>query len=559
MLTSLHIRNFTLIGELSIDFHPGFSVITGETGAGKSIIVGAIGLVTGNRADVKCIKSGADKCVVEAHFDLSGYEWKELFEQNDMEYDGDDCILRREVSLNGKSRAFINDTPASLAQLRLLGERLIDIHSQHQNLLLRQENFQLGVVDTVADDADLLADYKSLYQRLAREKERLRLLTEKIQADKANEDFMRYQLNELAEMHLQRDEQGELEQSVETLSHVEEIKSSLYKAGCHLDGDEANVMQMVKEASQALHTIESLHPMAGELAARLDSAYIELKDISQEVDEAAETVDFEPERLQQLQDRLDAIYALQQKHHVSSENELIDIYQDLKQKVEDIDDGENILLQQQQVVRESEANARAAAARLSERRRDAAGKIEQKMQDYLIPLGIPHVQFKVRLAAKEFSPDGADAVAFLFSANTSTSAEPISQVASGGEIARVMLSLKAMISATVKLPTVIFDEIDTGVSGRVAEKMACIMRDMGNNHRQVISITHLPQIAALGEQHYKVEKSEQADGTMSRVTMLTAEERVTEIAQMLSGSDVTEAAMSNARTLLANANAKLNE
>ncbi len=550
MLKQLYIQNFTLIDELDIAFHPGFSVITGETGAGKSIILGAIGLLLGNRADVKAIKSGKSKCVVEAHFDLSRYDMQAFFRDHDIDEDADDCIIRREINSNGKSRAFINDTPVPLTVIRDLGEQLVDIHSQHQNLLLNKEDFQLNVIDIIADDKKQLADYQSAYSAYNEAEKRLQSLQEEIARNKENEEFMRFQEKELDEAALVEDEQTEKEKELETLNHAEEIKSGLYEANHAFNEDEEGIVERLKDVSYALSRIETVYPDIKDINRRIDSSYIELKDIAQDISDRLENFDFDTERQEMITERLDQIYSLERKFHTESVKELIEIRDHLKEQLQHIDHGDEELAERQADVDQKRKACEEKSTRLTAIRQKAATKIEKEMRQRLIPLGIPNVRFEIQVTSKPLSPNGCDKVCFLFSANKSTPVQPVSQVASGGEIARVMLSLKAMISGAVKLPTIIFDEIDTGVSGRVAEQMAQIMQEMGNHDRQVISITHLPQIAALGTTHYKVSKEETPTGTISRMVMLTPEQRIQEIAQMLSGSNISEAAIQNAKTLL---------
>ena len=550
MLKQLYIKNFTLIDELNIQLHPGFSVITGETGAGKSIILGAIGLLLGNRADTKAIKAGKDRCIIEAHFDLSRYHMEQFFTDNDIDLDPADTIIRRELTAAGKSRAFINDTPVSLIRMRELGEQLVDIHSQHQNLLLQKEDFQLNVVDVIAQDDKQRNAYQKVFRQYRNANEQLQQLKEEIAKSRENEDFLRFQYKELDDAHLQANEQEELEQEAETLSHSEEIKTALYNADNALSGEEGSVLEMLKSTGQQLADIKEVYPEVAELTERMDSCYIELKDIAQEISSQVDNVDFDPNRLDDINDRLDTIYRLQQKFHVENIAKLLEHQDHLKEQLSHIDNSDEDVEALTRQVEELLEKAQKEAATLTEIRKKAAKKIETEMKQRLIPLGIPNVRFEISFAEKPLSADGADKVSFLFSANKSTLLQPVSQVASGGEIARVMLSLKAMISGAVKLPTIIFDEIDTGVSGKIAEKMANIMEEMGNLERQVISITHLPQIAALGSHHYKVSKEETPSGTLSHLTELSAEERIQEIAQMLSGSDITEAALANAKELL---------
>lgn len=553
MLKKLHIRNFTLIDKLEMDFYPGFSVITGETGAGKSIIIGAIGLLLGNRADARQVKNGTEKCVIEATFDLSIYHSEALkgfFDNYDLDYEPEACILRREVNATGKSRAFINDTPVNLTILRELGEQLIDVHSQHQNLLLNKEDFQLNVVDIMAHDKNELADYQSTFKKYRDAVAALEELKQSIEKNRESEDFLRFQQNELSEANLAEGEQEELEQTSEIMSHAEEIKSALHQADAMLYDDEAGIVSQIRAISTLLHGIEDMFPKAKELAERLDNCFIEMKDISQDVSSEMDDVEFDPQKLNEINARLDTIYTLQQKYHATTVAELVAKLNEINAQLATIDCSDEELQECRQTVERLKTECAQKAEKLTSSRKKAAAKVETELQKLLIPLGIPKVRFKVDINNIEFGPSGADKVVFLFSANSSTQMQPVSQVASGGEIARVMLSLKAMISKAIGLPTIIFDEIDTGVSGRVAEQMAHIMRDMGDTHRQVICITHLPQIAAFGTTHYKVSKEETASGTISRMQKLTDEERVTEIAQMLSGSDISQAAIDNAKSLL---------
>ena len=552
MLKQLYINNFTLIDTLDIQLNPGFSVITGETGAGKSIILGAINLLLGQRADTKCIKQNTRKCIIEAHFDISRYAMQPFFNENGIDYDADDCILRREISPTGKSRAFINDTPVSLTVIRSLGGQLIDIHSQHQNLLLNEDNFQLDVVDIIADDRPLLEQYKSRFTEYKAVMKELKRLKEEAVENKKNEDFMRFQLKELTDAELRHGMQEELEQESDMLSHVEEIKSALYNVESLLgeSSGEDGITDKLKEAVRSLENITEIYPETKSMAERLDSCYIELKDILQEISSSTANIDFDPQRLETVNTMLDKIYSLEKKHCVSTVEDLLSIQAGLESKLNKIDNGDDeiaaMLENEQQLAKERGS----LAEKLTKARLEAAKAIEREIPQRLIQLGIPNVRFAVKLEQKELGPDGRDRASFLFSANTSTQMQPVAQVASGGEIARVMLSLKAMISGAVKLPTIIFDEIDTGVSGKVAEKMAEIMQEMGHSERQVISITHLPQIAAKGSTHYKVYKEEGENGTTSKMRTLTSDERITEIAQMLSGSEITEAAISNAKELL---------
>lgn len=550
MLKQLYIQNFTLIDEMNILFHPGFSVITGETGAGKSIILGALGLLKGNRADTKQIRQGEERCVIEAHFDIRQYDLKDFFLENDLDDDPHDCILRREININGKSRAFINDTPASLSVMKDLGERLIDIHSQHQNLLLNKEDFQLHVVDILTKDEDTLRKYQESYQNYKKEQTILEEMIAKMSKDQENEDYLRFQLQELSDAALSEGEQEILEQEISTLEHAEEIKSALYLSQNLISNESNGIIETLNQVSQQLQKIEQIYTPVQEISQRMESCYIEMKDLLQEITAQGEQVSYNPQQLEQSQARLDTINTLEHKYHVVSIAELIAYQQKIQEQINLLDHSDEEIQKQKDIVAKLLDNCTQQAERLTTIRKKAAKTIESEMKARLVPLGIPKINFKVDIKPKELSANGKDSVSFLFSANTNSPLSPVSQVASGGEIARVMLSLKAMISGAVKLPTIIFDEIDTGVSGSVAEKMAHIMDEMGNNHRQVISITHLPQIAALGKNHYKVSKTETPNGTISNMTPLNEQQRIEEIAQMLSGSNITKAALANARELL---------
>ena len=548
MLKHLYIKNFTLIDELNIDFFSGFSVITGETGAGKIIIVGAVGLLKGNRADIKSIKANRDKCIVEATFNISAYDMKNLFDEHDIDYDENECIIRRELNNNGKSRAFINDMPVPLTTMKAIGECLIDVHSQHQNLLLNQEDFQLNIIDIIAQSQ--LALYSQAYNHYREANKQLALLKETIEKNNDNKDFMRFQLNELENMQIKDGELESIEQEVDLLGHAEEIKGALYDAYSNLSNDDSGVVNNLKTALKRVEDIVNVYPDLSDTSARMESCYIELKDIMQELGRKADNIEHDPQRLASLTERLDALNNILHKYHVTSESELLAIQADLSKQLFMIDNADEELAEMERKANELLQQCTDQAALLTQQRTKAIAEVEQKMLEKLVPLGIPNARFKVNIEPKPLSNDGCDKITFLFSANKSTDLQPVSLVASGGEIARVMLSLKALVSGAVKLPTIIFDEIDTGVSGSVAEKMAQIMYEMGQNNRQVISITHLPQIASIGSKHYKVLKEETAEGTTSTMTLLNMDERVEEIAKMLSGSNISQAAIDNAKTLL---------
>ena len=541
MLRSLYIQNYALIEKLDISFGAGFSVITGETGAGKSIILGAIGLLLGQRAEVKAIRQGASKCVIEARFDISAYGMEPFFEENELEYE-EECILRREVYASGKSRAFINDTPASLVQMKELGEQLIDVHSQHQNLLLNKEGFQLNVLDILSHNDEQLSVYQSLYREWKQTQQDLADLIARAEQNKADEDYIRFQLEQLEEANLSAGEQEELEQETDTLSHAEEIKAGLFRVGQLLTSDEGGLLAGLKESLNTMLGLQKVYSPATELAERLESTYIELKDVSQEVSSQEEDVEFNPERLEEVNDRLNLIYTVE---------ELLALTEEYAAKLAAITSYDERIGELTTLCDTLYNKVKKQAAVLTKARTGAAREVEKQMASRLVPLGMPNVRFQVEMGMrKEPGVHGEDTVNFLFSANKNGALQSISSVASGGEIARVMLSIKAMIAGAVKLPTIVFDEIDTGVSGEIADRMADIMQEMGEQDRQVISITHLPQIAARGCAHYKVYKQDNETETNSHIRSLADEERVEEIAHMLSGATLTEAALNNAKALL---------
>lgn len=552
MLQSIHIQNYALIETLDIRFGSGFSVITGETGAGKSIMLGAIGLLLGQRADSKAIKDGATRCVIEATFDISAYGMEQFFERNELEYDRE-CILRRELLASGKSRAFVNDTPAPLSVMKELGEKLIDIHSQHQNLLLNNETFQLNVIDSIAGNREELDTYQSAFVRyrdLCRESERIAVLAAQ---SKSDEDYLRFQLQQLDDASLKEEEQETLEQEADLLNHAEEIKAGLYRTEQTLSGDDTNLLGMLKECLNILQGVQKVYPSAADLVKRMESNYIDLKELAYEISTAQESIEFNAGRLDYVNERLNLIYTLEQKHRVSSTAALLALADGYRQKLNEIDSYDEQLAALEKQKTEQYTKVKELAGALTAKRTVAAEIIRKKMQERLAPLGMPNVRFAVELSPRpEPGPDGADHAAFLFSANKNAGLQNLSSVASGGEIARVMLSLKALIAGATELPTIIFDEIDTGVSGEIADKMAAIMEEMGRC-MQVISITHLPQIAARGAEHYHVYKQEGETSVSSHIRRLSPDERIDEIAHMLSGAVLTDAAVNNARVLLAHA------
>jgi DNA repair protein RecN (Recombination protein N) len=551
MLKSLFIRNYALIDALDIRFEDGFSVITGETGAGKSIILGALSLVLGERADIKSIQTGKDKCAIEAVFDLSTYHLERFFEENDLEYDATECMFRRELHRSGKSRAFINDSPVSLSVVKELGDRLIDVHSQHRNLLLADTHFQLNVVDLMAQSQNQLSEYRNEYQEYLSVCDALAGLKEQALKTKNEEDFIRFQHDELSEAKLKAGEQEELEQERETLSHAEEIKTALYRVTGLLDGENTvSAVSALKEALAVVEQLEDCFPKAVGYAERLRNAYFDILDLASETGVLKDDVDFNPERLEWIHERLNIVYSLLQKHKLSSVAELIARREDLSAQLIAIDSFDEELEALERRRKDLYGRLTERAAGITGLRISASERIEQQILERLLLVGMPNARFQLAFTSKDkLSPDGADEVAFLFSANKNEPLKPVAQTASGGEISRLMLCVKAMIADYAALPSIIFDEIDAGISGEVADKTADIMQDLGRK-MQVITITHLPQVAAKGNAHYFVYKEDTPERTYTRIRRLDDPERIDEIARMLSGAQVTRSAVDNARVLL---------
>ena len=550
MLKSLSIENYALIDSLNIEFAPGFSVITGETGAGKSIILGALSLILGQRADARQIKQGENKCLVEGVFDVSKYDLKSLFDEHDWVYEGETCILRREIWANGKSRAFLNDSPVYLNDLKALGDRLIDIHSQHQNLALNDRQFQLLVVDALADTRLLRGEYVSAFRSFRSAAKVLADLKEASRKNKEEEDYLRFQYAALSEAALREGEQEELEAELEALTHSEEIKSGLFAVTNLLSGEDQNVEAMLKSALESVRNIQSVFPKADEIVQRLESAYLDLKDLRSETERLFDEIEFNPDRQQLVEDRLGVIYDLQKKHSVATVRQLIELRDNIGSKLQNIDSMEEKISSAENILSEKREQLFDLARRLSEKRLAAISDIEKELTSRLSYLGMPNARFECRITPKQ-QPDetGMDDVQFLFSANKNTDLLPVSQIASGGEISRLMLCVKAMIAGATALPTIIFDEIDTGTSGEMADKMGRIMQDMSRN-MQVIAITHLPQIASKGDFHYIVYKKDTEDSTQTYMRQLSSEERITEIARLLSGAETTAQAIENAKVML---------
>lgn len=550
MLRSLYIKNYALIDSLEIDFEPGFSVITGETGAGKSIILGALSLILGQRADMKAIKQGESKCVIEGSFDVSAYDLRAFCEEKGIDYDPDSYILRREILSTGKSRAFINDSPVSLTDLKELGSQLIDIHSQHQNLLLSDTRFQMQVVDALAGNKELLSRYQQAFHQYKQSEKALAELREAVRKSKEEEDYLRFQIESLTEAALQEGEQEELENELETLTHAEDIKSALFKIHSLLSDDDKGIVLGLKEGLNTSQQLSKVYARSEEISERLQTAYIDLKDLASEMDKLANDVEFNPERLAFIESRLDLIYTLQKKYHVNAVSELLALYEEFKQKIENIESSDQQVEALEKEVHEKSEKVFALAKQLTDSRTSITDSFEKELTDRVAYLGMPNIRFRSEIITEKH-PNiyGLDSVLFQFSANKNVPLQPVAEIASGGEISRLMLCLKSMIAGATALPTIIFDEIDTGVSGEIADKMGEVMREFGNN-MQVLAITHLPQIAAKGKAHYKVYKSDDEHTTTTNLVRLSEEERLTEIARMLSGSTVTEAAIQNAKVML---------
>ena len=549
MLKSLYIKNYALIDSLEIDFESGFSVITGETGAGKSIILGALSLILGQRADAKSIKQGESKCVIEGYFDISDYNLTEFFENLEIDYEPT-CLLRRELLSSGKSRAFVNDTPVTLSDLKELGSQLIDIHSQHQNLLLGDTRFQMQIVDTLAGNKKLLKEYQAAFDDYKKAQKALDDLRNLSKRGKEEEDYLRFQYESLKTVALKSGEQEELEEELETLNHSEEIKIALYKIHSLLTDDEHGIVTALKDSLNTSQSLVDIYPKSEDIVQRIENSYIDLKDLGTEVERMGENIEFDPERLSLIQTRLDTIYTLQKRHSVDTIAQLIAIYEDLEHKIENIDSyDEQVEAIEKDLLLKTEKML-VLAKQLTDSRKAITGKFEKELVEKVAYLGMPNVQFKCEIIAEE-QPNlyGMDDLLFLFSANKNVPLQPVAEIASGGEISRLMLCLKSMIAGAKALPTIIFDEIDTGVSGEIADKMGIIMKDMGTK-MQVIAITHLPQIAARGKAHYHVYKSDSDDMTTTNLSRLSDKERLEEIARMLSGTTMTEAAIQNAKVLL---------
>ncbi len=550
MLKHISIRNFALIERVEVDFSAGFSVITGETGHGKSVFLGAISMLLGQRSDAKAIRDGADRCVIEGCFDISDFAMQGWFEENDLDYDNE-CIVRREVATSGRSRAFVNDTPVSVSQLKELGARLVDIHSQHQNLLLGDRNYQLRVLDVLSGNKVLLGSYKERYDEYRALNSELKKLKEVLENSRRDEEWLRFQLEELEDAKLSEGEVEALEQEMSELSHAEEIQAALYGAYNGINGDENNLLQALRESANVLSRISSHYGAANEMSERLENCYIELKDCCCEIEQRAERVQYSPDRLDFVERRLAMIYDLQKKHRVDSVSALMALAADFSSRLDKIECGDDDIRTLERRIDALGKELTGLAGEITKSRKESAMHLQKEMVAILVNLGMPMIRFEVDFAATDgFTSLGCDVITFLFSANSSSAPQPLCDVASGGEMARVMLALKSLVASNGSQPTLIFDEVDTGVSGVLAERMGRMMQQMGCANRQVLSITHLPQVAALGTRHYKVHKEETANGTVTDIIELAQQERVREIAQMMSGEVLTDAAMNAANLLL---------
>jgi len=550
MLQALAIQNYTLINQIEIEFNNGFSIITGETGSGKSILLGALGLVLGQRPETNILKDKDRKCVIEANFNITKYRLQKFFSESDMEYE-EETILRREILPNGKTRAFVNDSPVSIKLLKELGLRLIDIHSQNQNLSLGDSEYQMGIVDTYAQHAPLLNDYQNQYEAYQNIKRELKDQEEIARKEKSDLDYYQFQLQQLLDANLEEGEQVGLESELETLNHGEEIKTNLFKASNLLNEGEVAIISLLKEARSAIGQVQTVFSEGEEFYERFESSCIELQDLASELERSYETMEFDPSRISFLNERLDVIYGLQQKHRVDSVEDLINIREDLDEKVRKISSSDELIEELKLQLQKQDLKLAKAAEKLSKSRKSVIPEIEKSLESQLVQLGMPHAKINFEQSnAEEYQYLGRDIIRILFSANKNGQLEEISKVASGGEMSRLMLSIKSLISASTALPSIVFDEIDTGVSGEIADKMGVVMRDMAENI-QVISITHLPQIASKGNYHYKVYKADDELETYSNIVLLDKESRIEELAKMLSGADMTQAAMENAKVLLA--------
>ncbi|MCU0474060.1 MAG: DNA repair protein RecN [Bacteroidales bacterium] len=552
MLVKLYVQNYALIKDLDVELEDGLTIITGETGAGKTILLGALSLILGTRADSSVLLKKNEKCVVEGTFRIEEYDLSEFFTSNELDYEPV-TNLRREINPAGKSRAFINDTPVTINLLKELGDRLIDIHSQHQTLMLHDNSFQLNVIDSFAGTSKLKTEYKQVYSDYRKLKQEYKEASGKADKNRTDLEYFQFQLTQLEEAKLVEGEQEELEKEQELLSHAEEIKLGLSSASTIFSSDSNSILILLREARMNLDKVKDFLPRGDEIFARTESSYIELNDLAREIEKLAATIDADPHRLAHVNDRLDTIYSLILKHRVNTLNELIIKREELRQQVKSIITSDEHLTELETLFKEATASLKALADDISGKRRSTLQNVENRITDLLKQLGMPNARFRISLTRlDDFAPSGYDYVDFLFSANKQVEPENLAKIASGGELSRVMLCLKSLLTKNNNLPTIIFDEIDAGVSGEIADKVGQILAGMGK-YMQVVNITHLPQVASRGTKHYHVYKDDTGDSTITRIKLLTHDERILEVARLLSGSEVTETAIKNAKELLQSA------
>ena len=551
MIESLHISNYALIDKIDIDFHVGLNIITGETGAGKSIILGALSLILGERADTKVVRDNQKKSVIEAIFSARGYKTLEQYcSENEIDWDNEQCILRREITPNGRSRAFVNDTPVSLTQLQFIAQQLVDIHSQHQNQLLSSADYQLNVIDNLAKNENLLKEYSSRYSAFRNAVRKLKTTRNLIEQNNSEEEFMKFQLQHLERMNLVAGEQSELEKERDMLANMTDIKMRLESALAALTHDNINALSLIKEASDSCSHLSSILPNIEELTSRLEASRIEIQDITETLSEYDNNLNADPNDLDAIEQRLSEIYSLQHRHNVNSVEELISIREEIKEKLNAIENSEDVLKQLEVEAKQAQRYALEIAKEISSARKKEAEIFAKMLTERALPLGMKNLQCKVDVTnTTSLQPNGIDNIEFLFAFNKNQQLMPIGGKASGGEISRLMLSIKSIIADKMQLPSIIFDEVDTGVSGDVASRMGEMMHNISRNI-QVIAITHLPQVAAKGDWQYKVYKEDDDTTTQTQIKQLTTDERINEIAIMLSGSTIEDTAIANARSLL---------
>ncbi len=550
MLKSLYISNYALIDTVDIDFHSGFNIITGETGAGKSIMLGALSLILGGRADLKAVRDSGKKSVIEAVFDVAGYPaLKDYCEANDIEWDDSVCILRREIAPAGRSRAFINDSPVTLDLLSHVAMQLVDIHSQHQNQLLTSPEFQLQILDNLAGNSQLARDYAKRYQVYRAAVKRLHETKKKIEQNRSDEDFTRFQLEQLDELKLKPGEQEQLEHDRDLLSNMTDIKLTLNGALDALSNGSSNVLSLLGDASGYCEELTKILDDSENMAERLESARIEIQDIAETLAAYDSNLQADPDELEAIETRLNTIYSLEHKHHVDTVEQLIELRESLRERLEELENSSFTVEELEKEARRAKALAKEMALQLSKKRHEEGLMCEEVLRENGVPLGMKNLHVKVDRKTGDLTPSGIDKVELLFAFNKNQPLMPVGGTASGGEISRLMLSIKAIIATKMQLPSIIFDEVDTGVSGDVANRMGQLMKSI-SERIQVTAITHLPQVASKGDAHYKVYKEDDEDSTHTRIKLLTPEERVDELAVMLSGSTVDEAARANARSLL---------